>query len=251
MEKPSKKRWRWQRREPVPPDRGVNWFYRFMHRCGFPRIIFPLLGGFEVHGQENIPQEGGAVIAPNHVSYCDPPFVAACLPRRTYFMAKRELFEVPVFGKFLHINYAFPVERGTPDRAAIRHAIALLQAGQLVIVFPEGTRSEDGTVGEGNLGVAIIAGRAGVPIIPCAILGTERILPRRARFIRRARLYVAFGQPVTVRRDEKGKLSRECLEAATSAVMDDIRNLRQWLVSLRDERKRRRRAHARQRSRLG
>ncbi len=230
---------RWRRREPVPPERGVNWLYRLGHRLVFPYLVFPLLGGREVYGVENIPDDSGAVIAPNHVSYADPPMVAACLPRRTYFMAKRELFEVPLFGWFIHRMYAFPVERGSSDTTAIRYAINLVRAGELVIVFPEGTRSKDGTIGEGNLGAAIIAGRAGAPIIPCAIVGTDVMLPRGAKFLRRAKIYVAFGEPVYPRPDETGRLSRKVLEEATALLMGRIRELHGQLLQMRDQRQRR------------
>ncbi len=219
-----KKKWRWKKLDPVPPDRPLNILYRIGHRFVFPYIIFPLLGGREVYGVENVPSDGGAVIAPNHVSYMDPPLVAACLPRRTYFMAKRELFEPLLFGELIYSLYAFPVERGSGDRAALRRAIDLVRAGELVIIFPEGTRSRDGTIGEGQLGPAIVAGRAGRPIVPCAILGTDRMLPPGAKFIRRARFYIAFGEPVWVG-DGNQRLSRDVLQAATDELMRRIREM--------------------------
>jgi 1-acyl-sn-glycerol-3-phosphate acyltransferase len=195
--------------------------------------VFPLLGGREVWGVENVPRTGGAVIAPNHASYLDPPLVAACLPRSTYFMAKQELFEVPLLGWLIYHLGAFPVQRGTADRLAIRYAVELLKAGELLIVFPEGTRSADGRIGEGELGPALMAGRAGVPIVPTAILGTERALPRGAKCLRRARIYVAFGEPLTVLPDCSGRLARPVLEAATTELMRRIRALHEMLRARR------------------
>ncbi len=198
----------------------------------------PLLGGKEVYGKENVPLEGGAIVAPNHVSYVDPPLVAACLPRRTYFMAKRELFELPILGRFMHDNYAFPVERRGSDLVALRHAVEVLKAGELLLIFPEGTRSEDGEIGPGELGCALVAGRAGVPIVPCAVVGTERILPRGAKMLHRGRLYCAFGEPLRVERDAEGRLSREVLQAATDTLMERLRTLRQQMLAVREERER-------------
>jgi 1-acyl-sn-glycerol-3-phosphate acyltransferase len=212
--------------------------YHIAQRIIFPALFFPLLGGREIYGVENVPATGGAVVAPNHVSYLDPPIVAACLPRPTYFMAKRELFEVPFLGWFIHTHRAFPVERGTADTAALRHAIDVVRQGQLLIIFPEGTRSQDGTIGEGELGCALVAGRACVPIIPCAVVGTDRMLPRGARFLRRARIYVAFGEPVSVMPDDQGRLTRAQLRAATEVLMSRLQALHQNLLLRREERER-------------
>ena len=228
------KKWRWKKLDPVPPDRPLSILYRIGHGFVFPYIIFPLLGGREVFGVENIPTDGGAVIAPNHVSYMDPPLVAACLPRRTYFMAKRELFEPPLFGELIYTLYAFPVERGSGDRAALRRAIDLVKAGELVIIFPEGTRSRDGTVGEGQLGPAIVAGRAGRPIVPCAILGTDKMLPPGAKLLRRARFYISFGEPVWVGGEDE-RLSRDVLQTATDELMRRIREMHNELKQRRGD----------------
>jgi len=242
MPEETQRRWRWKKREPIPPRPGWRPIYWVVYHIAFPYVIFPALGGCEVYGQEKVPLDSGAVIAPNHVSYLDPPFVAACLPRQAYFMAKRELFEVPLLGRFLYMNQSFPVDRDGADTAALRYAADIVRQGELLFVFPEGTRSEDGTIGEGQLGAALIAGRAEAPIIPCAIVGTERILPRKAKFLRRARTYCAFGEPVWVGRDERGRLTRQTLQAATDLLMERIRQLHAEMSALRAERESRRRA---------
>lgn len=178
---------------PEPPRRWTWPHYR-MVQWTLPAIL-RLLGGFRVTGREHVPSAGGAVIASNHLSFLDPPTVGVAIPRRTYYFAKSELF-VPVFGWIIRKCYAFPVERGAADTRALKNAIGLLQGGELLTMFPEGTRARDGRVGEFDLGAALAASRAGVPIIPCALTGTEEVMPVGSPFLHRGRVAVSFGEPI-------------------------------------------------------
>jgi 1-acyl-sn-glycerol-3-phosphate acyltransferase len=180
------------------------------------------MGGYLVHGREHIPRTGGAVICSNHVSFLDPPVLGSGLPRRTYFMAKKELFEVPVLGPMIRSVYAFPVDRDTTDREAIRHGIELLEKGELLVVFPEGGRSPDGSLQPGNIGPALMAGRAGVPIIPAALKGTNQIMPREGKGLHRGRVQVDYGAPIHPRQFGEGRLDKHQLQAFTEAVMEAI-----------------------------
>lgn len=181
-------------RTPEPPRRWTWPHYRFAQWLA-PKII-RLLGGWRVRGHDNVPVQGGAVIAANHLSHLDPPAVGAALRRRTYYFAKSELFANPLFGLLIRKCYAFPVRRGAADTTALKHAISLLEAGELLTMFPEGTRSRTGELGEFDLGAALAAARAGVPIVPCALSGTETVLPRGAKRLHRGRFAVSFGEPV-------------------------------------------------------
>ncbi len=224
------RRWRWPHAEPG----AVTWWRRALHWFGkdflFRWILLPLTGGCTVYGAENLPPGGGAVLAANHVSFADPPWIGACVHRRVYAMAKRELFEAPVFGWIIHSVFAFPVDRSIADHVALRHGIDLVSRGEILLIFPEGGRSPDGEIRQGSIAPAMVAGRAGVPIIPTAIVGTERVLPRGAKFFRRHRTAIAFGEPVMVTPDADGRLSRAVLDAATNDVMDRIRALRAFLL---------------------
>ena len=180
-------------RKPEPPRRWTWPHYRFV-QYSFPRLC-RLLGGWRVHGLENVPEEGGAVIASNHLSFLDPVVVGSALRRRTYYFAKAELF-VPVFGWIIRKCYAFPVERGGADMTAAKEAIKLLRDGELLTMFPEGTRSRDGRLQELSTGAAMLAARAGVPIIPCAMRGTDVVMPIGAKFFHRGRVTVSFGAPI-------------------------------------------------------
>jgi 1-acyl-sn-glycerol-3-phosphate acyltransferase len=190
----------------------------------------PLTGGCLIFGRENLPLQGGAVLAANHISFADPPWIGSVPHRRVYAMAKRELFETPVFGWIIHSILAYPVDRSIADHVALRHAIELVTRGELLLIFPEGGRSPDGEIQKGSIAPAMVAGRAGVPILPVAIVGTDRVLPRGAKFLHHHRTAIAFGEPMMVTPDADGRLTRVVLDAATTEVMDRIRALRAFLL---------------------
>ena len=116
-----------------------------------------IFGRWKVLGRENVPTTGGALLCANHVSYIDPPALGGGCPRPVRFMAKSELFKLPVLGFLIRRVGAFPVKRGTADRTALRKAVELLESGEIVGMFPEGTRSLDGKLQEPELGVGMIA----------------------------------------------------------------------------------------------
>jgi 1-acyl-sn-glycerol-3-phosphate acyltransferase len=154
---------------------------------------------WHVTGRRNIPARGAAILAPNHIADCDPPFVGLSVYRPLWFMAKRELFEIPVLGKFIAFAQAFPVDRDAPDRAALKHAEELLRAGQIVVVFPEGRLSQSGELQPLLPGALMLALRAKVPVIPVGISGTNQILPY-GQVIPRPTLkpvHVHFGAPLS------------------------------------------------------
>ncbi|MHC1758182.1 MAG: lysophospholipid acyltransferase family protein [Negativicutes bacterium] len=182
-------------------------------------VLFRLLFRLRVTGLENVPA-GGAIIAPNHQSFWDIPLVGFVLyKRRTHFMAKSELFNNQVFAWIIRTVLAFPVKRGTPDRTAIRHAIDMLKQGDLIAIFPEGTRSKTGKLGPPEAGLSLIAAKAGVPVVPVGIVGTRLIFSKTCRF---PQLLLAFGKPICILESEGGKAS---LENLGPRVMEEISNL--------------------------
>ena len=212
------------RKEPEPV-RSWTWPHYETVRIFLPRI-WRLFGGWRVEGQEHIPDNGGAVIASNHVSFFDPPAVGSSLPRRTYYFAKKELFAIPIFGWVIRKCYAFPVDREGSDHTAFRHAIRLLHSGELLVVFPEGGRSQDGTLEEGGIGATLIASRAGVPVIPCSLWGTDDVLPRGAWFLHTGLVQVSFGAPISFDEYDSRRLNKQQLQQATAQLMDSIAHLR-------------------------
>jgi 1-acyl-sn-glycerol-3-phosphate acyltransferase len=206
-----------------PPRRWTWPHYRFA-QWSMPRIC-SLLGGWRVEGAENVPDEGGAVIASNHLSHLDPPVVGSAFRRRTYYFAAAYLFKNPVFGFIIRKCYAFPVRRGAADRKALKAAIKLMEAGELLTMFPEGTRSRTGELGDFDLGAALAASRAGVPIVPCALTGTNDILPRGSSRLHRGKVAVSFAEPIdTLQFGEKP--NKERLQEITNQVEAAVRDMK-------------------------
>ncbi len=165
---------------------------------GIVRITVACLGGMVVEGAEHVPSSGGVLIAPNHVSHLDPPVVGVCLRRAAWFMATDELFGIPVLGPMARWLRAYPIRQDSPDRAALRKTEGLLNAGEVVVAFPEGHESLDGRLQPLQRGVVWIALRAGVPIVPVGIRGTDLALPPREWRLRHAGrpIRVTFGAPI-------------------------------------------------------
>lgn len=142
---------------------------------GFLRFIFYFLG-LKAEGLENLPQSGPFIIAANHVSNWDPVVVALVLKRPVYFMGKTALFKYRIMAVICTALHAFPVKRGVPDRKAIRRALQILEEGKVLGIFPEGARNTTGDM-KPLPGVAMIALKSGVPVVPVACLGTRHTLP--------------------------------------------------------------------------
>jgi 1-acyl-sn-glycerol-3-phosphate acyltransferase len=194
----------------------------------FVLTAFRLIFGFRIEGLENVPKKSGALVICNHIHNSDPILLVAAYPRPLLWMAKKEVFSVPVIGWIADSAGAFPVDRGSADRSAMRNAERLLRERYLVGVFPEGTRSVTGGLKNVYPGVALIAVKSGVPILPTAIIGSDR-LPfnghkGRRRGSGRLRVTVRIGKPFELAaRDAAGK--RRDLGALTDEMMIEIAKL--------------------------
>lgn len=148
--------------------------YRFLRTL--LRIILLCFGRWKITGTENLPRQGSVIVVCNHVSYWDPVLVGCTLERQVHFMAKAELFSIPLFGSILKKLGAFPIKRGRSDRSALRTAIHLLQQGKVLGVFPEGTRSTTGDLLPFKTGITMIAYKAGCPILPMGVINSKKVL---------------------------------------------------------------------------
>ncbi len=169
----------------------MNPYYRFawVLACVVSRIVF----GRRLYGMQNVPKSGGAIIACNHCSLVDPPLIGSSIWRRMYFFAKEELFGKWYSPILIEPLNTIPVKRHKFDRAAYRKSIEVLRSGDLLLVFPEGTRSRDGVLREGRPGAAKMAMDAGVPIVPACIKNSHAL---KAAIFRKVRIHVNFGQPI-------------------------------------------------------
>ncbi len=194
------------------PAGGMSPSYRLFRRCVivFGRIIL----GFEVVGEEKVPEEGALIVASNHRRYVDPVLVCMSVPRRLQWMAKKEIF-VPPLRRFLSLLGAFPVDRKKGDRAALRTALALLEGGWALGIFPEGTHRTGPEADRApKSGVAMLAARAGAPILPVFVDEVPNPLQR----LRGARLRVYVGDPVITHNTERGGRGRR--EAAGEVLRE-------------------------------
>ncbi|MEN8700798.1 lysophospholipid acyltransferase family protein [Bacillus infantis] len=168
---------------------------------------------FEVIGRENFPADGGVLLCSNHIDNLDPPVVGITAPRPVHFMAKEELFNLPVLGNIVRNLNAFPVKRGMSDREALRKGIALLKEGNVLGLFPEGTRSKTGELGKGLAGAGFFALRAPAHVVPCAIIGPYKPFKR---------LKVVYGKPLDM---EEARKNRASADEVTEMIMQEIRQL--------------------------
>ena len=179
-----------------------------------------LVGLFHIHGLELVPREGAVIICPNHVGTIDPPLVPAYVPRGdTWSMAKSEFFRNPVVSWFFTAYHAFPVQRHTADREALRRAFDVLKEGHALLIYPEGTRIDSAMLAKPEPGAGFIARRAGCPVVPVALTGTGRCLPKGAKWPRRVTVTMTFGQPFVVLQRRATDDTRVSHEDAADAIM--------------------------------
>ncbi|MCH7814781.1 MAG: 1-acyl-sn-glycerol-3-phosphate acyltransferase, partial [Planctomycetes bacterium] len=159
--------------------------------------IFVLYGRGRVFGLEHFPASGGILLACNHQSFLDPVIVALPLPREAHFMARDTLFRNRPFRAFItHLN-AFPVRRDTADIAAIKRCLRVLKSGEIVIAFPEGTRTRDGSINDLRPGLIAIAKKARCVILPTILEGAFEIWPRKQALPGPAPLWIEYGRPIS------------------------------------------------------
>ncbi|MFF1496117.1 lysophospholipid acyltransferase family protein [Streptomyces sp. NPDC058304] len=179
-----------------------------------------------IEGLENIPPEGAAIIAGNHLSFSDHFLMPAILKRRITFLAKAEYFTGPgVKGRltafFFRSAGQIPVDRSGKDagQAALREGLGVLAKGELLGIYPEGTRSHDGRLYKGKVGVAAMALGAGVPVVPCAMVGTFEIQPPGQKIPNIRRVTIRFGKPLDFSRYAGLEGERAVLRAVTDEIM--------------------------------
>ena len=204
------------------------WFLKWIALGPLLRLVFRP----HVEGAENVPDEGPAILASNHLSYADWLFMPLTLPRRVTFVAKAEYFTTPgIKGwfqkKFFSGAGQVPIDRSGASAAegALSSARRILEGGELFGIYPEGTRSHDGRLYRGKVGVARLALESKVPVIPVAVVGTDEIAPPGKKFGRFTRPVVRFGEPLDFSRYEGMENDRYILRSITDEIMYEIMRL--------------------------
>jgi 1-acyl-sn-glycerol-3-phosphate acyltransferase len=204
-----------------PAKQTLPRFYYFANRL-LRHILFPLVRvHIEVTGRENVPTEGGLIVAGNHLSFLDPLLAGVVTPRDLTFMSKIENFQIHPLASWALRNYgAFPVRRGEGDVGAIKKALQVLRDGGALFIAPEGTRSRNRKLGEPHEGLALLAWRSGVPIVPLGISGVEEAKARLTRW-KAVHARISIGQPFFLT-SPAGKPDSQTLKAMSEAVMEQI-----------------------------
>lgn len=180
--------------------------------CGLLRLIYAILFPLKIVGRENVPKEGGVLLCANHISLLDPMTIGIKLQRQVRYMAKAELFNVPVLGWLIKQLGAFPVKRGGVSKESIKTALNTLRGGHVMGIFPEGTRNSDS--GVAKKGAASFALRSGAAVVPAAIVGAYK--PFR-------RMTVIYGAPIDLSAFEGA--GSESLEEVTDVIMGRIHEM--------------------------
>ncbi len=170
-------------------------FYKFVRRL--LQVLFSLWFSVRCIGREKVPGDGGVLLASNHQSFLDPILVGMGLHREVHYMARETLFRNPMAGWLIRAVNAFPVKRHSADVGAIKKTLRLLESGEVVNLFGEGTRSRDGTIGEVQPGIIMLARKAGVPVVPVVIDGAFEAWPRDHKFCHCYPVRVMYGRAIS------------------------------------------------------
>jgi len=198
-------------------------WYSLLRRVAI--VIFKIFFTIKIEGKDNIPRQGGMIFASNHLSYLDPIVLGLLVPRRMNFIAKEELFENFFFRLLIAKLGAFPVKREKVDRTTYQKILDLLKKGEILVFFPEGTRSTNGKIGQLQSGTARIALKANVPLIPIIIQGTDKALPRGKKIIRLARIRVRVGKPLQSKIAHKREINKENIEKFNKKLEKEMKML--------------------------
>jgi len=170
------------------------WYSGWRRIC---QVVAVTAFGIRCFGREHVPDQGGALLVSNHQSFFDPMIAALGLSREVHYLARDSLFRQPAFAWLIRSLNAFPVKRSSADLAAIREALRRLKDHQLLLVFGEGTRSHDGRIAPLQPGMAMMARKAKVPLVPVVIDGAFEAWPRSRKLWRLCTIRVMYGQPIT------------------------------------------------------
>lgn len=194
----------------------LYWFCR-----GICAVAARAVFGYRAFGQENIIEDGPAIMAANHTSYFDPPLVAITCKSELYFLARKTLFDMPVLGPLISRVNALPVDLSKGDVSALRTVIHLLKDGKRTVIFPEGTRSLNGQIQQARPGIGMIIARTLVPVVPMRIFGSFEAWPKGGK-IKPHPITVVVGKPLRFAKEDFATSNRETYQKASERVLATI-----------------------------
>ncbi len=194
----------------------LYWFCR-----GICAVAARAVFGYRAFGQENIIEDGPAIMAANHASYFDPPLVGITCKSELYFLARKTLFDMPVLGPLISRVNALPVDLSKGDVSALRTVIHLLKDGKRTVIFPEGTRSLNGQIQQARPGIGMIIARTLVPVVPMRIFGSFEAWPKGGK-IKTHPITVVVGKPLRFAKKDFATSNRETYQKASERVLATI-----------------------------
>jgi 1-acyl-sn-glycerol-3-phosphate acyltransferase len=204
-------------------DRAYTVFWKIY------RVFFKIPFRWEVHGLENVPRTGGAILAVNHASALDPFLCGMGLHRKIWYLGRSSLVKNRLVDFIMACQHFVPITRGSPDIAAVRRIIELIQAGEIVLMFPEGTRSLDGALGPGREGIGMFVSHAQADVIPCYISGAWQALPKGAVIPRPRKIRIAYGPLITYEEFKDCPGTREGYRRISEKIMERIAALKKQM----------------------
>jgi 1-acyl-sn-glycerol-3-phosphate acyltransferase len=206
--------------DPTLPQRLLYFVVRNA-LVGFCRLFWRI----EVHGREHIPATGPFILSPVHRSNIDTPLVAACTSRRVHYMGKQEMWKYKLSAAFFTAMGGIPVNRGAADRDALRKCVEVINHGEPLVIFPEGTRRSGPVVEDMFEGSAYVATKTGAPIVPVGIGGSEPAMPKGAKFIKPVKCVLVIGPPLQPEPGEVGKAPRRAVRELNERLQAELQRL--------------------------
>lgn len=180
---------------------------------------------FRIIGQDKMNFPGAALVACNHVSFLDPPFVGQAFDEPIHYFARKTLFDHPIAGWILREWQSIPIDRDKPDASSLKGTIRFLRAGEKVLIFPEGTRSPDGTLQPAEAGVGLFIAKSKAPVLPVRVFGTYEAYPKGAKTFRPARITLVIGDPWYPDLESYPQQGKDLYQALANEVMQRIGEL--------------------------
>ena len=192
------------------------------------RVLFKILFRLDVIGLENVPRHGPGLVCSNHCSYLDPMLAAVALPRKLYNVSRKEIYQQPLLGPLVRHLGAVRIDReALAAKGALQTVLAIMDHGDLCMIYPEGHRSPDGCLQNPRNGAAFLAVKSGAPVIPMAVIGSYECWPSQRRLGRPGRITLRIGEPITYHLPPERQSRKEDLTAISVDIMSRIRTLQE------------------------